>query len=144
VNNAQGFVADCMDCHLPAPHDTVNFFYAKTWHGMKDIAVHFTQDTYDHEDNREKACASFKNEQCQKCHRNLLYIPEKRGAMLSHRSVVYARPGYAKWKTPGTWWRIKRPPIRLLTTQMPREVRPGRRRFFTRDHEALLERPLAD
>ena len=27
VNNAQGFVADCMDCHLPAPHDTVNFFY---------------------------------------------------------------------------------------------------------------------
>jgi len=96
VNNAQGFVADCMDCHLPAPHDTLNFFYAKTWHGLKDIAIHFTQDTYDHEENREKAYASFKNEQCQKCHRNLLYIPEKRGAMLAHRSVVYARPGYAK------------------------------------------------
>ena len=27
VNNAQGFVADCMDCHLPAPHDTFDFFY---------------------------------------------------------------------------------------------------------------------
>jgi len=96
VNNAQGFVADCMDCHLPAPHDTFDFFYAKTWHGLKDVAIHFVQDTYDHEENREKAYASFNNEQCQKCHRNLLYIPEKRGAMLAHRSVVYARPGYAK------------------------------------------------
>ncbi|UCG79760.1 MAG: NapC/NirT family cytochrome c [Desulfobacterales bacterium] len=96
VNNAQGFVADCMDCHLPAPHDTFDFFYAKTFHGIKDIIIHFTQETYDHQENRSKAYASFKNEQCQKCHRNLLYIPEKRGAMLAHRSVVYARPGYEK------------------------------------------------
>ena len=44
VNNAQGFVADCMDCHLPAPHDTVNFFYMKTLHGVKDIVAHFTMD----------------------------------------------------------------------------------------------------
>ena len=35
VNNAQGFVADCMDCHLPAPHDTVDFFYTKTLHGYR-------------------------------------------------------------------------------------------------------------
>jgi nitrate/TMAO reductase-like tetraheme cytochrome c subunit len=96
VNNAQGFVADCMDCHLPAPHDTVNFFYAKTFHGIKDILIHFTQEGYDHAKNRQSAYASFKNEQCQKCHRNLLYIPEKRGAMLAHRAVVYARPGYEK------------------------------------------------
>ena len=96
VNNAQGFVADCMDCHLPAPHDTIDFFYAKTVHGIKDILIHFTRDTYDHERAREAAYASFKNEQCQKCHRNLLYIPDKRGAMLAHRSVVYARPGYEK------------------------------------------------
>ncbi|MBN1102371.1 MAG: NapC/NirT family cytochrome c [Deltaproteobacteria bacterium] len=40
VNNGQGFVADCMDCHLPAPHDTFDFFYAKTAHGIKDIVVH--------------------------------------------------------------------------------------------------------
>jgi len=26
ANNNKGFVADCMDCHLPAPHDTFNFF----------------------------------------------------------------------------------------------------------------------
>jgi cytochrome c-type protein NapC/trimethylamine-N-oxide reductase cytochrome c-type subunit TorC len=96
VNNPQGFVADCMDCHLPAPEDTFNFFYAKTAHGIKDIIVHFTQDKYDHEKNRLAAYASFKNEQCQKCHRNLLHIPDKRGAMLAHRTVVYARPGYEK------------------------------------------------
>ena len=96
VNNAQGFVADCMDCHLPAPHDTFNFFYAKTIHGIKDVFVHFLGGEYDREKNRQIAYASFKNEQCQKCHRNLLYIPNKRGAMLAHRDVVYARPGYEK------------------------------------------------
>ncbi len=96
VNNEQGFVADCMDCHLPAPQDTVDFFYSKTFHGAKDILVHFFQKEYDHDEQRQKAYASFKNEQCQKCHRNLLYIPNKRGAMLAHRDVVYARPGYEK------------------------------------------------
>lgn len=98
VNNAHGFVADCMDCHLPAPHDTFDFFYAKTAHGLKDILVHLIEgpENYDHAEQREKAYASFKNEQCQKCHRNILYIPNKRGAMLAHRAVVYARKGYAK------------------------------------------------
>jgi cytochrome c nitrite reductase small subunit len=98
VNNAQGFVADCMDCHLPAPHDTVNFFYTKTAHGIKDVFIHFTKDMsgYDHELQRQKAYAAFKNEQCQKCHRNILHIPDKRGAMLAHRDVLYARPGYEK------------------------------------------------
>jgi len=96
VNNGQGFVADCMDCHLPAPHDTFNFFYAKTAHGIKDIIIHFAGVPYDREKNRKKAYASFTNQQCQKCHRNILYIPDKRGAMLAHRDVIYARPGYEK------------------------------------------------
>ncbi len=96
VNNAQGFVADCMDCHLPAPHDTFNFFYQKTFHGIKDVFVHFVYGEYDRDANRQAAYASFKNEQCLKCHRNLLYIPEKRGAMLAHRTVLYPRPGYEK------------------------------------------------
>jgi cytochrome c-type protein NapC/trimethylamine-N-oxide reductase cytochrome c-type subunit TorC len=87
-----------MDCHLPAPHDTFEFFYAKTAHGIKDIFVHFTEDMsrYDHELQRQNAYVSFKNDQCQKCHRNILYMPDKRGAMLAHRSVLYARPGYEK------------------------------------------------
>jgi len=96
VNNGQGFVADCMDCHLPAPHDTANFFYMKTIHGIKDIFAHFTMDEYDHNEQREAAYRSFKNYQCMKCHRNLLYIPDKRGAMLAHRSVLYPLPGMEK------------------------------------------------
>lgn len=96
VNNAQGFVADCMDCHLPAPHDMFNFFFTKTIHGAKDIIVHFVQDEYDHAKNRQKAYNTFKNEQCLKCHRNLLNIPDKRGAMLAHRDVLYAREGFEK------------------------------------------------
>jgi nitrate/TMAO reductase-like tetraheme cytochrome c subunit len=96
VNNAQGFVADCMDCHLPAPQDTFDFFYQKTFHGLKDIIIHFVQDEYNHEKNRHKAYGSFKNAQCMKCHRNLLYIPDKRGAMLAHKTVLYPRPGYEK------------------------------------------------
>ncbi len=96
VNNAQGFVADCMDCHLPAPHDTFNFFFQKTFHGAKDVVLHLVMKEYNHIENREKAYASFKNDQCLKCHRNILYIPDKRGAMLAHRSVLYARPGSEK------------------------------------------------
>jgi len=96
VNNPQGFVADCMDCHLPAPQDTFDFFYAKTAHGIKDIVIHFAGGEYDHERARQQAYAGFRNEQCQKCHRNILYLPDKRGAMLAHRSVIYARPGYEK------------------------------------------------
>ena len=97
VNNPQGFVADCMDCHLPAPHDTFNFFFAKTYHGIKDVTVHFLKPgTYDRAEQREKAYAAFKNEECQKCHRNILDMPDKRGAMLAHRTVIYARPGYEK------------------------------------------------
>ncbi len=98
VNNPQGFVADCMDCHLPPPHDTFNFFYAKTLHGLKDIIVHFKDgpEAYNRIEAREHAYASISNEQCQKCHRNILYIPDKRGAMLAHRSVLYPREGYEK------------------------------------------------
>lgn len=96
VNNAQGFVADCMDCHLPAPQDTVDFFYAKTFHGIKDLIKHFTIESYDREKNRQAAYASFKNTQCLKCHRNLMSIPNSRGARLAHKSTLYPMPGMEK------------------------------------------------
>ncbi len=96
VNNDSGVVADCMDCHLPAPQDTFDFFFAKTYHGAKDVAKHFLIEEYDREKNRNAAYASFKNDQCQKCHRNILYMPYNRGAMRAHRSVIYARSGYEK------------------------------------------------
>jgi nitrate/TMAO reductase-like tetraheme cytochrome c subunit len=96
VNNAAGVVADCMDCHLPAPQNTFDFFFSKTYHGIKDVAAHLIGGDYDRAEQRDKAYASFKNDQCRKCHRNLLAMPNRRGAMLAHRSVLYARPGYEK------------------------------------------------
>ena len=96
TNNAAGVMVDCMDCHLPAPQETFNFFFAKTYHGIKDVVLHFTAGPYDREKAREAAYAAFDNQQCQKCHRNLLYMPTQRGAMLAHRAVVHARPGYEK------------------------------------------------
>ena len=95
-NNAAGVVADCMDCHLPAPQDTFDFFFAKSYHGIKDVATHFLTGEYDRERARKNAYAAFDNDQCQKCHRNLLNMPDSRGAMLAHRSVIYARAGYQK------------------------------------------------
>jgi cytochrome c-type protein NapC/trimethylamine-N-oxide reductase cytochrome c-type subunit TorC len=96
TNNATGVVVDCMDCHLPAPQDTFDFFFAKSYHGLKDVAVHFFVGEYDRAKAREAAYDAFNNKMCQKCHRNLLHMPTRRGAMLAHRSVVYARPGYEK------------------------------------------------
>jgi cytochrome c-type protein NapC/trimethylamine-N-oxide reductase cytochrome c-type subunit TorC len=96
VNNASGVVVDCMDCHLPAPQNTFDFFFAKTYHGIKDVAIHFLGGEYDREKARNNAYAAFENSECQKCHRNVLNMPYKRGAMLAHRSVLYARPGYEK------------------------------------------------
>jgi cytochrome c nitrite reductase small subunit len=96
ASNTKGFVAVCMDCHLPPPHDTFNFFYAKTFHGLKDVVSHFLGGPYDRQAAREQAWATIKNENCLKCHQNLLYMPYKRGAMLAHRSVLYPRPGYEK------------------------------------------------
>jgi cytochrome c-type protein NapC/trimethylamine-N-oxide reductase cytochrome c-type subunit TorC len=96
ANNASGVVVDCMDCHLPAPQDTFDFFFAKTYHGIKDVVLHFLVGEYDQEKARNSAYAAFDNRECQKCHRNLLHMPHKRGAMLAHRSVIYAKPGYEK------------------------------------------------
>ncbi|MES9996659.1 NapC/NirT family cytochrome c [Desulfovibrio aminophilus] len=97
-NNAQGLVADCMDCHLPAPHDTVDFFYNKTLHGMKDVAAHVLHgpEGYDRAENRLKAYASIKDDQCLKCHRNITNIPNNRGAMLAHRAALYPAEGESR------------------------------------------------
>jgi cytochrome c-type protein NapC/trimethylamine-N-oxide reductase cytochrome c-type subunit TorC len=96
VNNQAGVVVDCMDCHLPAPQETFDFFFSKTYHGMKDVALHFFGEFYDRETARRHAYESFDNRECQKCHRNLVDMPHSRGAMLSHRSVLYARRGFEK------------------------------------------------
>jgi cytochrome c-type protein NapC/trimethylamine-N-oxide reductase cytochrome c-type subunit TorC len=60
------------------------------------VVIHFFVGEYDQEKARNNAYAAFDNRECQKCHRNLLHMPYKRGAMLAHRSVLYAKPGYEK------------------------------------------------
>ncbi len=94
-NNPQGTVANCMDCHLPPPEDTINFFYTKTLHGAKDVFAHLVHgsEAYDRQENRRKAYENMENQYCLKCHRNLLHLPDKRGAMLAHRSALYGREG---------------------------------------------------
>jgi len=96
ANNASGVVVDCMDCHLPAPQNTFEFFFAKSYHGLKDVVIHFLRGEYDQEKARNNAYAAFENSECQKCHRNVLNMPYQRGAMLAHRPALYARPGYEK------------------------------------------------
>ena len=96
VNNAVGVMVDCMDCHLPAPQETFDFFFSKTYHGLKDVALHFFGEPYNRDRSRNHAYEAFDNRECEKCHRNLLDMPHSRGAMLAHRSVLYAREGFKK------------------------------------------------
>jgi cytochrome c-type protein NapC/trimethylamine-N-oxide reductase cytochrome c-type subunit TorC len=96
ASNARGVVADCMDCHIAAPENSFAFFYSKTFHGLKDLVLHYLGSTYDRERAREIVYATIENEQCTGCHQNLLYIAHKRGAMLAHRTVLYPREGYEK------------------------------------------------
>lgn len=98
ANNASGLVAKCMDCHLPPPENTFEFFAMKTYHGLKDVTFHLLDGTegYDKEEARQGMYESLDNDTCMRCHENVLFMPTKRGAMLAHRSVVHARPGYEK------------------------------------------------
>lgn len=94
--NDKGVVAECKDCHLPQPEYTARFFTMKTLHGLKDVFGHVFGGEYDRLENRKAAYKSIDNRDCQTCHKNILYISNKRGAMLAHRTVLYPRKGYEK------------------------------------------------
>ena len=98
VNNQRGLVADCQDCHLPPPEETFRFFVMKTYHGIKDVLFHILEgaEGYDKEKARQDMYAEVDNQTCLRCHENILFIPNRRGAMLAHRAVLYARPGMEK------------------------------------------------
>jgi cytochrome c-type protein NapC/trimethylamine-N-oxide reductase cytochrome c-type subunit TorC len=74
----------------------VDFFFSKTFHGIKDVVSHFTggAENYDRAVMRQRVYDTLDNDQCMKCHRNILHLPGSRGAMLAHRQVLYPRPGY--------------------------------------------------
>lgn len=90
--NNFGVKATCMDCHLPPPERTLNFFFLKSKHGLKDVWAHFFHGEYNREEMQEKVHASMDNATCLNCHGNLLYIQSKRGAMKAHRDALYSKP----------------------------------------------------
>ncbi|MFH1729915.1 MAG: NapC/NirT family cytochrome c [Pseudomonadota bacterium] len=87
-NNEKGVVADCMDCHIASPRDLFDFFYSKTLHGAKDVFLHFFKSEHNIEEMKKNAVLGIKNNQCLKCHRNLLYIPGNKKAYKAHKAIL--------------------------------------------------------
>ncbi len=95
--NDKGVVVRCVDCHLPDPNRFAAFYWAKTYHGVKDIVAHVLGRPYDRAAAQRRARASIPNQRCMRCHADLLATGMSRGAMLAHRAVLYPkRPGYEK------------------------------------------------
>jgi cytochrome c nitrite reductase small subunit len=93
ASNAKGFAARCMDCHLPPPEQTMYFFFSKAKHGIKDFWGHYFGEPYDAAQRRKIVYSTMTNDNCLKCHQNILYISEKRGAMLAHRTALFGNEG---------------------------------------------------
>ncbi|MCB9480399.1 MAG: cytochrome c3 family protein [Desulfobacteraceae bacterium] len=92
ASNDKGFKATCMDCHLPPPENTIEFFFLKTKHGLKDVFAHLFFGEYNKEEMQEKVHREMQNKTCMNCHSNILYIQTDRGAMKAHREAVYSTP----------------------------------------------------
>ena len=93
ASNSKGYTARCIDCHLPPPEETIYFFFSKAKHGLKDFWGHFFGEPYDSKKRREIVYSTYPNDNCLKCHQNILFIPDKRGAMLAHRSARFGNSG---------------------------------------------------
>ncbi len=67
-NNAVGFKAECVDCHLP--HDNVlHYVAAKAYSGMKDVLGEmFWADSFDWVGNLEHRTGFVYSSGCVKCH----------------------------------------------------------------------------
>ena len=84
----------------PRRTDTFNFFYAKTFHGIKDIVASTSpaKNTIIGRRTGKRPTLPSKTNSAKKCHRNiLLYIPINGGGPCwLIGTVLYARPGYEK------------------------------------------------
>ncbi|MGM0418826.1 MAG: cytochrome c3 family protein [Thermodesulfobacteriota bacterium] len=92
ASNDKGFRATCIDCHLPPPENTIEFFFLKTKHGIKDVWAHLFYGEYDREKMQKRVHDTMDNSTCIKCHSNILYIQADRGAMKAHREALYSNP----------------------------------------------------
>lgn len=89
-NNPQGFVAQCVDCHLPHG-GFVEYLITKAKTGTSDIIHNFYIDPYNYdwraasEQNRLKF--TFDNA-CRRCHRVLLPKGLPSGGFIAHRAYL--------------------------------------------------------
>ncbi len=83
-----GFVARCVDCHLPHK-STLGYLVQKVKTGMHDVIAEITMDTYriDWEEKREERREFLYDSSCLHCHENLLNAtkPNKK-AYLAHKA----------------------------------------------------------
>ena len=111
VNNPQGFVADCMDCHLPAPHKTFDFFFAKTFHGVKDVIKHFTIDEYDRQEEQGSRLRILRQ-------RPVSEMPSQ-PAGDARQTRRHAGPPHRPESPPGIRERMRRLPLRSGSQRQP-------------------------
>ena len=93
--NKSGVVALCKDCHLPPLEDTISFYWAKTYHGTKDITLHLLGGKYDREAMKVLARQHIPNSRCLRCHAGLLDL-NSRGARKAHMTCFWPKPGNRK------------------------------------------------
>jgi cytochrome c nitrite reductase small subunit len=90
-SNKHGFVAKCVDCHLPSKDEYFTHIFAKGYAGIKDTLVHHFGDEYDLQQKRQEVLEGLGNERCLGCHVKLLRTPSSSAAYIAH-SAVLANP----------------------------------------------------
>ncbi|KHT65323.1 cytochrome C [Photobacterium gaetbulicola] len=84
-NNSQGFVAECVDCHLPKSN-VVEQLYVKGTSGMRHLWGEYVKgmDALDYQANHEKRTEFVFDSGCENCHRTL----EHRASIADEQSAV--------------------------------------------------------
>ena len=83
--NPVGFVADCVDCHLP-PSGIKHYTY-KAYSGMRDVVVHYlgNPSTIDWDAKLQTKNDYLFEDACMSCHQDLTPPGMDRGGFLAHR-----------------------------------------------------------
>ena len=95
--NSTGFVADCVDCHLP-PSGISHYTY-KAYSGLRDVWVHYLGNpaAVDWAGKRYTKENYLFEAACTACHQDLTPPGMSRGGFLAHREWVRGRAGKRCW-----------------------------------------------
>lgn len=86
--NKFGVSAQCVDCHLPPKDKYFTHMAVKAYKGAKDMFIHHFGGEYNLEHARQNVLDKLPNENCMKCHNDLLTKPGTSGARLAHQKVL--------------------------------------------------------